>query len=139
MTEDILKQKFGQQNHFQVPEGYFDKFITDIMQQLPEEKTTAIEVNLSETKSTKRAWIRPMRRLAIAASFAALLFGAATYYTSMSGNQSHQASSEMQTAKMEKATDSKSANANNDEYYIDEMADYAMLDNSDIYAYLIEN
>ena len=109
------------------------------MQQLPEEKTTAIEVNLSETKSTKRAWIRPMRRLAIAASFAALLFGAATYYTSMSGNQSHQASSEMQTAKMEKATDSKSANAENDEYYLDEMADYAMLDNSDIYAYLIEN
>ena len=40
---------------------------------------------------------------------------------------------------MDKATDSKSANANNDEYYIDEMADYAMLDNSDIYAYLIEN
>lgn len=138
MTEDILKQKFGQQNHFQVPEGYFDKFMTDIMQQLPEQKTTAIEVNLSEAKNTKRAWIRPMRRLAIAASFAALLFGAATYYKT-SGNQSHQASSEMQTAKMEKVTDSKSTNADNDEYYLDEMADYAMLDNSDIYAYLIEN
>ena len=135
MTEDILKQKFGQQNHFQVPEGYFDKFMTDIMQQLPEEKTTAIEVNMSDTKSTKKAWIRPMRRLAIAASFAALLFGAATFYKS--GSQSHQASSEMQTAKMEKVADSQSAE--NDEYYIDEMANYAMLDNSDIYAYLIEN
>lgn len=133
MEEDILKQKFGQQNHFQVPEGYFDKFMTDIMQQLPEQETTAIEVKLSDTK--KKAWIRPMRRLAIAASFAALLFGAATFYKS--GSQSHQASSEMQTAKMEKATDSQSAN--NDEYYIDEMANYAMLDNSDIYAYLVEN
>lgn len=133
MTEDILKQKFGQQNHFQVPEGYFDKFMTDIMQQLPEQETTAVEVKLSDTK--KRAWIRPMRRLAIAASFAALLFGAATFYKS--GNQGHQASSEMQTAKMEKVADSQSAE--NDEYYIDEMANYAMLDNSDIYAYLIEN
>lgn len=132
MTEDLLKQKFGQQNHFQVPEGYFDKFMTDIMQQLPEQETTAIEVKLSDTK---KAWIRPMRRLAIAASFAALLFGAATFYKS--GSQSNQASSDMQTAKMEKVADSQSAE--NDEYYIDEMANYAMLDNSDIYAYLIEN
>lgn len=130
MTEDILRQKFGQENHFQVPDGYFDKFMTDIMQQLPEQETTAIEVKLS---ATKKAWIRPMRRLAIAASFAALLFGAATYYWS----GSHQASSEMQTAKMEKVADTQSAD--NDEYYIDEMANYAMLDNSDIYAYLIEN
>ena len=132
MTEDILKQKFGQQNHFQVPEGYFDKFMTDIMEQLPEQETTAVEVKLSDTK---KAWIRPMRRLAIAASFAALLFGAATFYKS--GSQSNQASSEIQTAKMEKVADSQSAE--NDEYYIDEMANYAMLDNSDIYAYLIEN
>lgn len=134
MTEDILKQKFGQQNHFQVPEGYFDKFMTDIMQQLPEQETTAIEVKLSDTK--KKAWIRPMRRLAIAASFAALLFGAATYYTT-SVNHSHQAASEMQTAKMEKVSDLQSVD--DAEYYIDEMANYAMLDNSDIYAYLIEN
>ena len=136
MEEDILKQKFGQQNHFQVPEGYFDKFMTDIMQQLPEQETTAIEVKLSDTK--KRAWIRPMRRLAIAASFAALLFGAATFYnSSVNGNQSHQAASEMQTAKMEKGFESQSADEA--EYYIDEMANYAMLDNSDIYAYLVEN
>jgi hypothetical protein len=135
MTEDILKQKFGQENHFQVPDGYFDKFMTDIMQQLPERETKAIEVNLS---GTKRAWLRPMRRFAVAASLATVLFGAATYYTTTKvGHNDLAADSVMQTAKMEKGTDMKSVNC--DDYYFDEMADYAMLDNSDIYAYLVEN
>jgi len=34
--ETYLSERVGRENHFQVPEGYFDRFAEQLMQQLPE-------------------------------------------------------------------------------------------------------
>ena len=132
MTEELLKQKFGQENPFKVPEGYFDNFASKFMEQLPEEEPKAVEV---EMPVAKRTWIRPMRRFAIAASFAAVLFGAATYYASTGVNKDQDSQTEMASAAL-KNTETKSVQS---DYMMDEMVDFAMIDNADIYSYLIEN
>ncbi len=132
MTEELLKQKFGQENPFKVPEGYFDNFASKFMEQLPEEEPKAVEV---EMPVAKRTWIRPMRRFAIAASFAAVLFGAATYYASTGVNKDQDSQTEMASAAL-KNTETKSVQS---DYMMDEMVDFAMIDNAEIYSYLIEN
>ena len=132
MTEELLKQKFGQENPFKVPEGYFDNFASKFMEQLPEEEPKAVEV---EMPVAKRTWIRPMRRFAIAASFAAVLFGAATYYASTGVNRDQDSQTEMASAAL-KNTETKSVQS---DYMMDEMVDFAMIDNAEIYSYLIEN
>ena len=132
MTEELLKQKFGQENPFKVPEEYFDNFASKFMEQLPEEEPKAVEV---EMPVAKRTWIRPMRRFAIAASFAAVLFGAATYYASTGVNKDQDSQTEMASAAL-KNTETKSVQS---DYMMDEMVDFAMIDNAEIYSYLIEN
>ena len=132
MTEELLKQKFGQENPFKVPEGYFDNFASKFMEQLPEEEPKAVEV---EMPVAKRTWIRPMRRFAIAASFAAVLFGAATYYVSTGVNKDQDSQTEMASVAL-KNTETKSVQS---DYMMDEMVDFAMIDNAEIYSYLIEN
>lgn len=132
MTEELLKQKFGQENPFKVPEGYFDNFASKFMEQLPEEEPKAVEV---EMPVAKRTWIRPMRRFAIAASFAAVLFGAATYYASTGVNRDQDSQTEMASVAL-KNTETKSVQS---DYMMDEMVDFAMIDNAEIYSYLIEN
>ena len=132
MTEELLKQKFGQENPFKVPEGYFDNFASNFMKQLPEETPKAVEV---EMPVTKRTWITPMRRFAIAASFAAVLFGAATYYASTGVNNDNATQAEMASSTL-KNTETKSVQT---DYMMEEMVDFAMIDNAEIYSYLIEN
>ena len=132
MTEELLKQKFGQENPFKVPEGYFDNFASKFMEQLPEEEPKAVEV---EMPVAKRTWIRPMRRFAIAASFAAVRFGAATYDASTGVNRDQDSQTEMASAAL-KNTETKSVQS---DYMMDEMVDFAMIDNAEIYSYLIEN
>jgi hypothetical protein len=132
MTEELLKQKFGQENPFKVPEGYFDNFASKFMEQLPEEEPKAVEV---EMPVAKRTWIRPMRRFAIAASFAAVLFGAVTYYASTGVNKDQDSQTEMASVAL-KNTETKSVQS---DYMMDEMVDFAMIDNAEIYSYLIEN
>ena len=34
--DDILREKFGRENHFRVPEGYFDDFADRMMEMIPE-------------------------------------------------------------------------------------------------------
>ena len=38
--EDILKEKYGTENPFKVPEGYFEQFTANLMNQLPEQLET---------------------------------------------------------------------------------------------------
>jgi hypothetical protein len=76
-----------------------------------------------------------MRRFAIAASFAAVLFGAATYYASTGVNNDNAPQAEMASTTL-KNTETKSVQT---DYMMEEMVDFAMIDNAEIYSYLIEN
>lgn len=112
MTEEnYILQKCGRENHFQVPEGYFEKVSTDIMA-LIRAKSEKSDIGLAKHKSLFRI-LRPY--IAVAACVAAVVFSINVYFmknTSQTGTQVAQ------------YYDS----------YIDEVSDYAMLDNGDLYA-----
>ena len=112
--EKYLRERVGQKNPFRTPEGYFDQFTANIMAQLPEKPLTAVP-----QQPVAKKVAMPIRHWFYAAAcVAALLVTAFSFHFHGADNvQQHVAVSET---------------------YIDEAADYAMLDNSDIYQLLAE-
>lgn len=98
-------------NPFRVPEGYFDNFASELMKKLPEEKPAAKRISL-------RPWM-----YAAACAFVAILT-TAVFFSAPDSTESQQP-----------VAVTSSVAAANDSF--DEAADYAMLDNQDIYACLM--
>lgn len=101
--EKHLRETVGTRNAFRVPEGYFEQFTAQVMEQLLEQqkaRTTML-----------RPWL-----YAAACTVVAVLMGV-TYYW-------HQNTADDMMA---------------DSNYYEEVADYAMIDNIDIYACLADN
>ena len=109
--EKILIEQFGRQNPFRVPEGYFDSLTERVMTQLPERKPKSRLVSL-------RPWFYA------AACFAVVAVLGLTYHF-------HQTDVTQQVAATEVVAPTVDS-------YVDEAADYAMLDNVEIYACLAE-
>lgn len=107
--EEYLKSRIKKENPFLVPDNYFQQFASNLMENLPERKSKSVIVQL-----------RPL--LYAAACVIAIFFVGLTFHFS-------------QQNKEEKALMAVSAEGN----YIDEAADYTMIDNVDIYSYLAEN
>lgn len=123
--EVYIRERMGNRNPFTVPEGYFDHLADDIISKLPGD---AMECSLSDSSSTihrRTAVIRRLRPLLYAAAcFAIAIFGITIYLNkNYSDDQLHVAQQQEQTIYSDT--------------YIDEAADYAMLDNEDIYAGLL--
>ena len=97
-------------NPFRVPEGYFDKLTAEVMQQLPEQPKHSLTVRL-------RPWMYA------AACIVAVVFTATIYFYPHDSQQPTAATASTPT------TDS----------YVDDVADYVMADNIDIYVCLAEN
>mgnify|MGYP006988864276 CR=1 FL=1 len=110
--EQILKRRFGNKNHFTVPEGYFQQFNTRLMGQLPEREARVISVS---------PWKRLRPTLLAAACISGILLSAGIY---------RHATVQEQKADLMAQTEGQNY------YDIDEAADYLMLDNDDIYAML---
>ena len=110
--ELYIKERVGQKNPFRTPEGYFDQFTANIMAQLPERQPM-------ESKPVAKKVAMPIRHWFYAAACVAALVVTAFsfHFHEVSNVQQHVAVSET---------------------YIDEAADYAMLDNMDIYQLLAE-
>lgn len=109
--EKYLNQKFGKENPFRVPDGYFDQLTDRVMAQLPERR-----------KKSRFVTLRPW--LYAAACVACVVVLGVTFLS--------------YPTKMEQP-ENVAAIVNNDNTYIDEAADYAMLDNAEIYACLADN
>ena len=101
--EKHLRETVGTRNAFRVPEGYFEQFTAQVMEQLPEQQKAR--------PTMLRPWL-----YAAACSVVAVLMGV-TYYW-------HQNTADDMMA---------------DSNYYEEVADYAMIDNIDIYACLADN
>jgi hypothetical protein len=117
--ELYLKQTVGNRNPFRVPDGYFEQLTEQVMQQLPErEQIVAKQQSIAQPASQPRARKVQMRPwlYAAACTVAAMLMGV-TYYL-------HQDSADDLVA---------------DDSYYEEVADYAMIDNMEIYASLEDN
>lgn len=110
--EKFIEERVGKRNPFLVPDDYFVDFADQMMASLPERRHKA-----------KSVWLRPV--FYAAASICALLVCAGVWHA-LPGD-SMQPVAQI-TAQQELG----------DEPF-DEAADYMMLDNHDIYAYLADN
>ena len=109
--ELYIIEKMGRKNPFKVPEGYFDSFADNFMKQLPEETPT------------RNAILVKMRPLiyAVAACFLIAVICVSIYNTSIG----------------EQPVMAQSSDVDSNESYFEEAADYAMVDNHEIYACLM--
>ena len=116
--ELYLKTRIGNKNPFQVPEGYFDQFATELMKQLPQEKGKPMA---KEIPIIHR--LRPLFYVA------ACLFIAIMSITIYFNN----ADAEDDAAQMASASEMAS------DTFFEEATEYAMVDNTDIYACLMND
>ena len=121
--ENILKERFGKENPFKVPEGYFDHLTERIMENLPEQEVRVIDIRSRQTLWQKM----PLRKIAAAVAVVALLGGGSFWALQHEGDSRMVAHAKQHE---QKAVSSEDAAFN-------EMADYAMIDNETIYASLI--
>ncbi len=121
--ENILKERFGKQNPFKVPDGYFDHLTERIMENLPEQEVRVIDIRSRQTLWQKL----PLRKIAAAVAVTALLGGGTFWALQHEGNSKVVAHAKHHE---QKAVGSEEAAFN-------EMADYAMIDNETIYASLM--
>lgn len=121
--EKILRTKFGTDNHFSVPEGYFDSFAEKLMDRIPAPEPRVIEMHAASW------WSRlPMRKIAVAASVVAVIGCGSLFFAHQQvGTQGAIAHANIQNTVV----------SGNEYGSFDEMADYAMIDNQDIYASLV--
>lgn len=132
--ELYLKQKVGNRNPFRVPEGYFEQLTEQVMNSLPEVEVAKQEsiAPVSQPRARKvqmRPWL-----YAAACSVLALAMGV-SYYFMQSQSTSADAVNMAAVTPVPSATTSDVQ----DNSYYDDAADYAMLDNAEIYACLSEN
>lgn len=121
--ENILKERFGKENPFKVPDGYFDHLTERIMENLPEQEIRVIDIRSRQTLWQKL----PLRKIAAAVAFVALLGGGSFWAFQHEGNSkvvAHAKHHEQKAVVSEEAA-------------FNEMADYAMIDNETIYASLM--
>ena len=115
--EQILKSRYGTQSSFRVPEGYFDELASRVMASVP------------QVARIVPMWRRAVvRKVAVIAGVVLLLGGASIGIgTSLSSRQAGKSVASGAWASVMHSEDSS----------FDEAADYAMLDNQDIYASLL--
>ena len=114
--ELYLNSRMNRENHFRVPEGYFDKLTADVMSRLPEREAT---VQLKP--AAKRVFLRPLLAAASVACVALIAVG--VYFQ----RNARSADEDVQVAAVSTVIS---------DSYIDEAADYVMMDHQDIYACL---
>lgn len=112
-----LERRFGKGNPFIVPEGYFESMESRVISRLPDKEIRVVHYTPTLWKRYRYA------ALSVAACICAAVFGAVVYLNSIRVND-----------------DSNLLGADflSGSSYIDCVADYAMIDNEDIYAYVSE-
>lgn len=122
MSDKELEKCLQGHGGFRVPDGYFDTLTDKVMARLPEQQPVQLHVE-------HRRW--RLRRPAIlaAASVIAAMFSIGVV---MHQNKNHADALQMQ-AQTAVASEVSTTKA------IDQIANYSMMDNDDMYAYMAEN
>ena len=128
--EKKIKDTFGNDNHFQVPAGYFDQLADQVMAQIPEPE--AIEP-MALTVPRKAMKVSLWKRLAIAKVAAAI--AAAVVLLGGGGMVVLQHSAKGNVQMAHSAGFQATYSSEDDSF--DQMADYAMMDSQDFYAQLV--
>ena len=122
--EEYLKSKLGQHNPFTVPEGYFEQLTRRVMENLPQQPQ-AEQPRPKATLKRLRPWFYAAACLLVAVFVAALTFN---------GKDEQPA---IQAPQMAAATQTEPTYTYYSDSYINQEADYAMIDNQEIYACLL--
>lgn len=122
--ETYINERFGKKNPFTVPDGYFEQLSERVMSRLPENATAAAAETAKAAAPAKHrpALIRRLRPWLAAACIVGAIVCATVYLPPMLNPS--QPINEL-------------ADATTADTYVDDAADYAMVDNQDIYAYLL--
>ena len=119
-TEENLKEMFGRENPFKVPENYFETLADNIISQLPEESSARV-VKMS-------VWKKYRVHLLAAACVLSVLFSAGIYVSVKENTKEAQVFDKTRVEVAETTIEAEDA--------FDEMADYVMIDKEDMYAYI---
>lgn len=132
--EEYLREKMCRRNVFTVPEGYFDQLAGQIIGLLPADTAETgpagsqqpATAGLRADAGPQPAIIRRLRPLLYAAACVAVAIAVGmVLHNNINRGQGQLVAEQQETSE---------AYSDN---YIDDMADYAMLDNEDIYASLL--
>lgn len=116
-----LEQKFGKRIPFRVPDNYFDNFTSELMEKLPNTEGRVIRMQTT-------IWHRLRPTMIVAATVLAAAFCVNFYFNRADHNNLKQANKQV------------IGNTQQSSYSaFDQAADYTMLDNEQIYAYVSEN
>lgn len=130
MSEEMyIKEKMGTRNPFTVPDGYFDSLADQIIGKLPKaESDTRDTLRAEETGSSGRhpAIVRYLRPLLYAAACAVLAVAVGAIWHNAATSDSQQLVAHQQESV-----------ATYSDTYMEDMADYAMIDNEEIYASML--
>ncbi len=125
--EKIIQENIGTKNPFLVPDDYFEQFAEQLMEKLPDkEQQSAHQSTLTVQRSPFTVHRSKLRIYLAAACLCVAIFSIAIYFNKT-----------QQTTEQEPVTAAAAANSIDDDY-MDQAADYVMLDNADIYACLSE-
>lgn len=120
MKEELLiERKFGKQKPFNVPDGYFDTFRSDIMARLP-----------LAVSAKKRPVTRILRPVTWAACIAVAFIVTGVCLSGIFRNTGKRIANVSQVEMSQQASN---------DYLIDELSDYAMMDNDDFYSFIADD
>ena len=130
-VEHQLHSTYGNKRPFTVPDHYFSDLSSQIMAKIPVEDPVNTPGNTVKTKKSHFVLIRRVRPLAIAAAMIGVIMIAFWSFADYTSNQKRAADiSEKGVGEtLSKATSSDS---------FDEAADYMMMDEDDMYAYVAD-
>ena len=136
--EKKINDIFGKENHFKVPEGYFDNFAELMMAKIPEQEIDSPEVTDKNRQENKAKFVHlslwrrlPLRKIAAVLAVTAMLGGGVLCQLQQSEKKHHaMAHNEAPAIERSHVTDG-------DDAAFEQMADYTMMDSQDFYAQLV--
>lgn len=130
-VEHQLHSTYGNKRPFTVPDHYFSDLSSQIMANIPVEEPVKTPDNTLKTKKSHFVLIRRVRPLAIAAAMIGIVMIAFWPFADYTSNQKSAADAPEKGVggALSKATSSDS---------FDEAADYIMMDEDDMYAYVAD-
>lgn len=130
-VEESLKSRFGKENPFIVPDGYFDRFAEQMMAHLPEQGANSAhsQERKAVVVSHHHFWQR-LRPLLAAAVVVGVICTVGIY---LFNNTTTSSTSEPQTSDATPLMSNATAEHADE---LEQTADYLMMDEQDIYAYL---
>jgi len=130
-VEHQLHSTYGNKRPFTVPDNYFSDLSSQIMANIPVEEPVKTSDNTLKTKKSHFVLIRRVRPLAIAAAMIGIVMIAFWSFADYTSNQKSAADAP------EKGVGETLSKAISSDSF-DEAADYMMMDEDDMYAYVAD-